>query len=694
MPVSTTITRYAYTGNASTTAFPFSSYANASTDIKVFVDGVEQSSGFTTTGSGSSWTVTFSTAPASGVDVLLRRVTTDTQTTDYEDNTAFAEENIEGDIDKRTARSQEIGELLDYTLKFNPNKAVSADVILPDAPGTDKALGISSTGNLEWLEPSTVAASDSASITYNQGGTGAVDRTQKSKNQESVSVKDFGATGDGVTDDSAAIQAAVTSQTGAEIFFPFGTYYIPSTITLPNAKISVRAEPGTIITTDSGLPIFKQTNHNQLFRMSGVKFTGDGVGFQLFPASTTVNTQYEYNITDCEFFQDTGTYGLEIKNAREGIISFCKFEDCDGILMEESVNMDVVGCEWRNTLYGVNVNGSGSAFTAGLKVIGGTGLGCGTGVRMYRADNCRVLGSMFDFCDNPIVMEGQDTASVTNCYLTARLDNPTISIIKHAASGFASNRIKITDSWVLGASSDRGHVSIYATDVNGLELDNVDITFWDTAGIAHSGCTFMQVTNCKISGIASTGSHDGAGSAAALTDSTQDWVVNGLIGGTIRNTTDGSRGIITANTATTVTATLSGGTDNDWDVSDAYSVVPPSIRLLANTDSSSNKFFMNDIAGGIDTGGFTLSSRFVDNRGFTTESKGAAIIFTGNNTAVVAHGCSYTPSKSDVQVTPTNTAAGSANWWLQAVDATNVTINTTPVAAGNLGFNWRVSRNL
>jgi hypothetical protein len=36
------------------------------------------------------------------------------------------------------------------------------------------------------------------------------------------------------------------------------------------------------------------------------------------------------------------------------------------------------------------------------------------------------------------------------------------------------------------------------------------------------------------------------------------------------NLTDGSKGRVTANTATTVTVTLSGGTDNDWDTGDTY----------------------------------------------------------------------------------------------------------------------------
>jgi hypothetical protein len=70
-----------------------------------------------------------------------------------------------------------------------------------------------------------------------------------------------------------------------------------------------------------------------------------------------------------------------------------------------------------------------------------------------------------------------------------------------------------------------------------------------------------------------TGTHTGSDNASVLTDVSKSFTTNELVGYRIYNTTDGSDGLITANTATTVTATLSGGTQNDWDTSDAYIIV-------------------------------------------------------------------------------------------------------------------------
>ena len=68
--------------------------------------------------------------------------------------------------------------------------------------------------------------SGSGIITYTPAGTGAVDTTVETKLRESVSVKDFGAVGDGVADDTVAIQAAL--DTGQRVYIPAGDYLCSS----------------------------------------------------------------------------------------------------------------------------------------------------------------------------------------------------------------------------------------------------------------------------------------------------------------------------------------------------------------------------------------------------------------------------------------------------------------------------------
>jgi hypothetical protein len=82
---------------------------------------------------------------------------------------------------------------------------------------------------------------DADSISYTPDGTGAETRTIAEKLNEVVSVKDFGAVGDAVTDDTAAIKAAIASirartnisnRFGGAIYFPTGIYKITDTLEL------------------------------------------------------------------------------------------------------------------------------------------------------------------------------------------------------------------------------------------------------------------------------------------------------------------------------------------------------------------------------------------------------------------------------------------------------------------------------
>lgn len=71
--------------------------------------------------------------------------------------------------------------------------------------------------------------------TFLQSGAGAVTRTVTAKLQDMVHVKDFGAKGDGATDDSAAFAAALASGAG-EVRADAGVYVVNSLITLAKGQ--------------------------------------------------------------------------------------------------------------------------------------------------------------------------------------------------------------------------------------------------------------------------------------------------------------------------------------------------------------------------------------------------------------------------------------------------------------------------
>ena len=88
-------------------------------------------------------------------------------------------------------------------------------------------------------------------ITVKQPFEGSILRTQHDKNSDYVNVKDFGAIGDGITDDTAAIKSAIAyaGTIKGVVYFPDGIYKISSTLALPsNVSIVGRSRESVFIT--------------------------------------------------------------------------------------------------------------------------------------------------------------------------------------------------------------------------------------------------------------------------------------------------------------------------------------------------------------------------------------------------------------------------------------------------------------
>jgi len=66
----------------------------------------------------------------------------------------------------------------------------------------------------------------SEQVTFLAAGAGATQRTALDKFRDVVSVKDFGAVGNGVADDTAAIQAAINASAGKRLHIPAGNYVV------------------------------------------------------------------------------------------------------------------------------------------------------------------------------------------------------------------------------------------------------------------------------------------------------------------------------------------------------------------------------------------------------------------------------------------------------------------------------------
>lgn len=115
-----------------------------------------------------------------------------------------------------------------------------------NASGTDQAIDFACPGNYKTTLYGTLSCGDYYPPIA--GVTGSVPRSLPQKTLDIVDVKDFGAKGDGTTDDTAAIQAAITAVQGATLkgailLIPSGTYKLCTGLPLViSGSIDVRGQ--------------------------------------------------------------------------------------------------------------------------------------------------------------------------------------------------------------------------------------------------------------------------------------------------------------------------------------------------------------------------------------------------------------------------------------------------------------------
>lgn len=160
-----------------------------------------------------------------------------------------------------------------------------------------------------------VQVTDADLITYTPAGTGAVATTVQSKLRESVSVKDFGAVGDG-TDQTTALLAAVAyinnislSAKPVGLYFPAGTYTTSASLAF-NRPVYLYANGDAVINFTGGATSAIQLGPNNI------------TGFDVF-------LQGEYTVDGLRFTGGASAlYGIYINDyVIEPRIRNCTFED-------------------------------------------------------------------------------------------------------------------------------------------------------------------------------------------------------------------------------------------------------------------------------------------------------------------------------------------------------------------------------
>lgn len=227
MPDVTPIVRYAASGAQTVFAYPFPIFNDS--DLAVYLDGARQASGYTVTGAGESdgGAVTFAVAPASGIVVTLARELPIARVSDFLEGGEFSARALNVELDTLVAALQQVQRQQETMIRY-PDTEIPGVVALPGrAARADKALGFDSSGNPTVVPYGLTQASPNFLAT----GTGAVSRGLSAKLNDAVSVKDFGAVGDGIVNDTNAFINALAARSC--VYVPAGTYLISATVSIP-----------------------------------------------------------------------------------------------------------------------------------------------------------------------------------------------------------------------------------------------------------------------------------------------------------------------------------------------------------------------------------------------------------------------------------------------------------------------------
>jgi hypothetical protein len=175
--------------------------------------------------------------------------------------------------------------------------------------------------------------------TFIQAGTGAVTRTVESRLRETVSVKDFGAAGNGSTNDTTAFTNALNYLAsrinvvgGGTLYVPQGVYLLSQALTLPRTVNLVGDGPvnSKLVFTGAGthgIRMYQGYNVSvQAFnRIEGLQIEGPGsgsTGFGIYDVGST-----EWTLRDC--LVGGWNYGLVMDQSEIVAVANCDFTRCN-----------------------------------------------------------------------------------------------------------------------------------------------------------------------------------------------------------------------------------------------------------------------------------------------------------------------------------------------------------------------------
>ncbi len=224
--------------------FPFPIFLES--NLEVYLGSVQQTSGFTVSGVGQTdgGSVTFSTPPASGMLVTLRRYLVLQRLSDFQDSGQFRARVLNDELDYLTATVQQLDAEATRTIRLNPTDGESS-LTLPDAAKRAGQMIVFDENGAVTTQPAAAAAASAAWETLDDIPEGAVNR--HFSEVERVKLSGIGAGAEANPAPVSENEKASASETSLRSFSPKDVKDIASRFVSDGNITSVYGRTGAVV---------------------------------------------------------------------------------------------------------------------------------------------------------------------------------------------------------------------------------------------------------------------------------------------------------------------------------------------------------------------------------------------------------------------------------------------------------------